>query len=124
MNIAKLLNYVEKIGDKGIPITKLSTNTRYLEKVIGTLRKYDLIEIHGNRYKLVYLSERGLKIYNILKQIELILKENGEINLEKISDKNFISKKEYIPEILEKSPSFLVDNPWIAVLSKRGRENA
>ena len=123
MNIIKLLGYIERIGDRGISPTRISGNTRYVEKVINILRKYDLIEIHGNRYRYIYLNERGLKLYNLLRQVELILKESGEINLEKI-DKNFISKKEYAPKILEKSPSFIVDNPWIAVLSKRGRENA
>ena len=88
------------------------------------LRKYDLIEIHGNRYRYIYLNERGLKLYNLLRQVELILSEGGEINLEKISDKKFISKKKYAPEIFTQSPSFLRENPWLAILSKRGRDEA
>jgi|GEM_PF-1574498 len=122
MNIIKLLGYIERIGDRGISPTRISRNTRYVEKVINILRKYDLIEIHGNRYRYIYLNERRLKLYNLLRQVELILSEGGEIKLEKISDKKFISKKEYAPEILIQSPSFLRENPWLTILSKRGRE--
>jgi len=68
------------------------------------------------------LRKLRLKLYNLLRQVELILSEGGEIKLEKISDKKFISKKEYAPEILIQSPSFLRENPWLTILSKRGRE--
>jgi len=123
MNIIRLLGYIERIGNKGIPPTRISRNTRYVEKIINILKKYDLIEIRGERYRYIYLNERGLKLYNLLRQVELILSKDGEIKLEKISDKKFISKK-YAPEILIQSPSFLREKTWLAILSKRGRDEA
>jgi len=117
MMILKLLTYIEKIGVNGIAPSKLSTNSRYTAKIIETLQKYDLIEIYGERFKQIRLSEKGLKLYNLINQINLILEGKIDLKVEKLKE------VKQAPKILEQTPSFLKDNPWISVLSRRG-ENA
>ena len=118
MKVLKLLYFIERIGVNGIAPSKLSTNSRYTAKIIKTLQKYDLITIYGDRFKQIRLNEKGLKLYNLISQINFILEGKTEIKIDRINEIR------EAPEILRQSPSFLKDNPWLTVLSRRGREDA
>jgi hypothetical protein len=109
---ARILAWVERVGEREVSLTELSRNARKAREILGLLEKYNLVRVRRKgRVYLISLNERGLELLSLLRRAEELLRGAGAAPAARP------------PAQLEQRslPSFAADNPWLAILAERGR---
>ena len=98
MKTSDIVDVVEKIGDLGgraFP-SSISTNTKYAMEKIMKLEELGLVRrIRVGKRGVYELTEKGLRVYSLIREIRGIIKEEAHRGEE---------------------PIFIKNNPWLKAL--------
>lgn len=120
--LSRILFWVMRIGPKEKSLVELSRNAKKAREAVELLQKYSLVRVRRKgRMFLVSLSEKGFAVYRkALELHDLVGLAAREEQPE--GEEGPGPEAETAREGSGAVPSFIADNPWLAVLAKRGRE--
>ncbi|PLJ78024.1 hypothetical protein [Infirmifilum sp. SLHALR2] len=120
--LSRIVFWVWRIGESEKSLVEISKNVEKAREVLELLQKYSLVDVKKKgRIFLVSLSDKGFGVYKKIREIREIVGLEPE-SPPRIQPERGVAEPQ--AEGLEPGglPSFLVGNPWLGVLAKRGRE--
>ncbi len=116
----RILFWVWKIGESEKSLVEISRNSNKAREAIELLQKYSLVRVRKKgRVFLISLSEKGFGVYRKIREIRELI--GLDVHLAQQVENPASALEPVAPET-GAAPSFLVGNPWLEVLAKRGRE--
>lgn len=120
--LSRIVFWVWRIGESEKSLVEISKNVEKAREVLELLQKYSLVDVKKKgRIFLVSLSDKGFGVYKKIREIREIvgLEPAGQPRIQPERGAAEPQAGGLEPGGL---PSFLVGNPWLSVLAKRGRE--